>query len=167
MLNFANLKTLDRELFVRELGWLFEHSPWVVERATKYLPFKDLEGMLWAFKLVLQDATLEEQLALIRAHPDLATKAKLTDASQHEQGSLGLDRLDPERFELFQKLNNAYKSRFGFPFIIAVKDNTVDSILQAFEVRLMNDADSERREAIGQIERIVYHRLKGALSDTV
>ena len=166
MLNFSTIETLDRESFVRELGWLFEHSPWVVERATRYLPFKDVEGVLWAFNLVLQDATLEEQLSLIRAHPDLATKAKLTDASLHEQGSVGLDRLDPERFELFQKLNSAYKSRFGFPFIIAVKDNTVDSILQAFELRLMNDAASERREALRQIERIVMHRLKGAFGDT-
>ncbi|GEM50087.1 2-oxo-4-hydroxy-4-carboxy-5-ureidoimidazoline decarboxylase [Deinococcus cellulosilyticus] len=165
MLNFSTIETLDRESFVRELGWLFEHSPWVVERAANYLPFKDVDGVLWAFNLVLQDASMDEQLSLIRAHPDLATKAKLTDASQQEQGSVGLDRLDPTRFELFQKLNSAYKSRFGFPFIIAVKDNTVDTILQAFEVRLMNDADSERREALRQIERIVFHRLKGALGD--
>ncbi|WP_034340361.1 2-oxo-4-hydroxy-4-carboxy-5-ureidoimidazoline decarboxylase [Deinococcus misasensis] len=163
MLNFATLETLDRVAFVRELGWLFEHSPWVVERAAHYLPFKDPEGVLWAFHLVLEDAALEEQLSLIRAHPDLATRVKLTDASLEEQSGAGLDRLDPERFEKFQNLNTQYKSRFGFPFIIAVKDHTVDSILEAFELRSMGDADSERREALRQIERIVFHRLMGVL----
>ena len=151
----------ERQAFIDRYGGLFEHSPWVVERAAERLPLPDLHAGLMQ---VVHDATTEEQLALIRAHPELAGKAaidgSLTHTSAAEQASAGLDRLTPAEFERFHALNAAYREKFGFPFIICVRLTDKAGILAAMERRLANDRGTEIATAIEQIGEIVRLRLK-------
>ena len=140
---------------------LFEHSPWVEARADARPSSGDRHADLMA---VLYAAAPEEQLALIRAHPELAGKAAvdgaLTDASAAEQASAGLDRLSQAEFDRFQALNAAWRERFGFPFIICVRLTDKAGILAAMERRLGNDRDAEIAEALAQIGEIVRLRLE-------
>jgi OHCU decarboxylase len=140
---------------------LFEHSPWVEERADALPPSGDRHVDLMA---VVHAATVDEQLALIRAHPELAGKAAidktLTDASAAEQASAGLDRLTPEEYERFHRLNAAYREKFGFPFIICVRLTDKAGILAAMQARLGNSRDAEIATAIAQIGEIVRLRLE-------
>lgn len=140
---------------------LFEHSPWVEARADA----RASSGDRWAdLMAVMHDATPDEQLALIRAHPELAGKAAidrtLTEASAAEQASAGLDRLTPEEFQRFHDLNAAYRDRFGFPFIICVRLTDKVGILTAMEQRLSHDRNAEIATALEQIGEIVRLRLK-------
>lgn len=147
--------------FVARYGALFEHSPWVVERAAAQAPFADLHAGLMA---QVHAATPEEQLALIRAHPELAGKAAidrtLTEASAGEQALAGLDRLTPAEYDRFHALNAAYGARFGFPFIICVRLTDKAGILAAMQARLDNDRETEIATAIEQIGEIVRLRLE-------
>lgn len=140
---------------------LFEHSPWVEQRADARPSSGDRHADLMA---VVRDATPDEQLALIRAHPELAGKAAidgtLTDASAAEQASAGLDRLTREEFERFHALNAAYRERFGFPFIICVRLTDKAGILAAMAARLRNGREQEIAAAIEQIGAIVRLRLE-------
>lgn len=140
---------------------LFEHSPWVEERADARPSSGDRLGDLLS---VMYAASAEEQLALIRAHPELAGKAAidrtLTEASAAEQASAGLDRLTPKEYERFHALNAAYRERFGFPFIICVRLTDKAGILDAMERRLDNDCDAEIMTALAQIGEIVRLRLE-------
>lgn len=140
---------------------LFEHSPWVEARADARASSGDRHADLMA---VVRDASAEEQLALIRAHPELAGKAAvdrtLTEASAAEQASAGLDRLSEAEFARFHELNAAYRERFGFPFIICVRLTDKAGILSAMEARLANERDTEIATAIAQIGEIVRLRLK-------
>jgi 2-oxo-4-hydroxy-4-carboxy-5-ureidoimidazoline decarboxylase len=140
---------------------LFEHSPWIEARADAKPSSGDRHADLMA---VLHDASPEEQLALIRAHPELAGKAvidrTLTDASAAEQASAGLDRLSPQDYARFHDLNAAYRERFGFPFIICVRLTDKAGILAAMEARLTNDRGTEIATAIEQIGEIVRLRLE-------
>ncbi len=140
---------------------LFEHSPWVEERANARPSSGDRHADLMA---VLHDATPAEQLALIHAHPELAGKAAidgtLTQASAAEQASAGLDRLTPAEYERFHALNSAYKERFDFPFIICVRLTDKAGILAAMERRLENSRDAEIATALQQIGEIVRLRLE-------
>jgi 2-oxo-4-hydroxy-4-carboxy-5-ureidoimidazoline decarboxylase len=140
---------------------LFEHSPWVEERADARASSGDRHADLMA---VMHEASPEEQLALIRAHPELAGKAAidrtLTDASAAEQASAGLDRLTQGEFDQFHTLNAAYRERFGFPFIICVRLTDKAGILAAMERRLGNDREAEIATALEQIGKIVRLRLE-------
>lgn len=153
--------TGQSDAFVARYGALFEHSPWVVERAASRQPFADLHKGLMQ---VVLDATGEEQLALIRAHPELAGKAaidgSLTEASTAEQASAGLDRLSPTEFQQFHDLNSRYAARFEFPFIICVRRTNKAGILAAMTERLSNDRDTEIATAIAEIGEIVRLRLE-------
>ena len=161
---------MDREAFVAAWGGIFEHSPWIAEGAWELElgPAHDTAaGLHNALARIFRTAPEERRLAVLTAHPDLAGKLaqarRLTDASAAEQASAGLDALtDAERAE-FTRLNEAYTARFGFPFIIAVRDNTKASILEAFRRRLGNDRATELTEACAQVERIAWHRLKALL----
>ena len=139
---------------------LFEHSPWVEARADAQPASGNRHADLMA---VVHAATPEEQLALIRAHPELAGKAAidqtLTDASAAEQASAGLDRLSPEEFARFHALNAAYREKFDFPFIICVRLTDKAGILAAMEARLMNTPEAEIETALAQIGEIVRLRL--------
>jgi 2-oxo-4-hydroxy-4-carboxy-5-ureidoimidazoline decarboxylase len=140
---------------------LFEHSPWVEARADARPSSGDRHADLMA---VVREAGPEEQLALIRAHPELAGKAavdgELTEASTAEQASAGLDRLTEAEYESFHALNAAYCERFGFPFIICVRRTDKSAILAAMERRLANDRASEIATALDEISEIVRLRLE-------
>ena len=142
---------------------VFEHSPWVETRADARPSSGDRHADLMA---VVRDATPDEQLALIRAHPELAGKAavdgSLTEASAAEQASAGLDRLTQAEFNRFQALNAAYREKFGFPFIICVRLTDKAGILDAMERRLANDRDTEIATALREIGEIVRLRLESA-----
>jgi OHCU decarboxylase len=161
---------MDQDAFVAAWGGIFEHSPWIAEGAwaLELGPAHDtVAGLHNALARVFRAAPEERRLAVLTAHPDLAGKLaqarRLTDASAAEQASAGLDALtDAERAE-FTRLNETYTARFGFPFIIAVRDNTKASILAAFRRRLGNDRATELAEACAQVERIAWHRLKALL----
>ncbi|MEG3122891.1 2-oxo-4-hydroxy-4-carboxy-5-ureidoimidazoline decarboxylase [Sphingomonas sp. GB1N7] len=150
----------DPDAFIRRYGALFEHSPWVVRRAVARLPMGDAYAGMMA---VVHDATSEERLALIRAHPELAGKAavdgSLTEASTAEQASAGLDRLTQGEFDRFHELNAAYGARFGFPFVICVRMTDKAGILAAMAARLENDRETEIATAIEEIGKIVRLRL--------
>ncbi|MCA3445711.1 MAG: allantoinase PuuE [Rhodobacter sp.] len=161
---------MDRAAFVTRFGGVFEHSPWVAERAfaLELGPAHDsATGLHNALCRVFRSAPAEERLGVLTAHPDLAGKLaeakRLTPDSSREQAGAGLDALTDAERETFQRLNAAYVARHGFPFIIAVRDNTKASILAAFETRLANDRDSEFATACAQVERIAALRLKDML----
>ncbi len=161
---------MDRDAFVAAYGGIFEHSPWIAEGAwaLELGPAHDTaDGLLSALTRIFRTAPEDRRLAVLTAHPDLAGRLaqarRLTEASTAEQASAGLDALtDAERAE-FTRLNDAYTATFGFPFIIAVRDNTRASILAAFQRRLANDRATEFAEACAQVERIAWHRLKALL----
>jgi 2-oxo-4-hydroxy-4-carboxy-5-ureidoimidazoline decarboxylase len=153
----------DRETFLRAYGQLFDHSPWVVERAWTKRPFADAKALHCAFLKVIAEASRDERLALARAHPELADKAAmaagLTADSAKEQASAGLDRLDSDDHEAFCALNRAYRAKHGFPFIICVKLNDRASILAALRARVELDTDAELDEAMTQVGLISRLRL--------
>ncbi|MBW5448530.1 2-oxo-4-hydroxy-4-carboxy-5-ureidoimidazoline decarboxylase [Cohnella sp. CFH 77786] len=162
------LLSMDRTEFVRLLGGVFEHSPWVAERAWGRRPFASVRELLAAMVEIVRGASDGEVLALIRAHPDLATRlgiASLTACSAREQQGAGLDRLTPEEFEAFSSLNAAYKERFGFPFIYAVRGKSKDDILTAMRERFGHSPEEERREALEQIGRIAGFRLADLVAE--
>jgi OHCU decarboxylase len=158
------LKRLERARFVELFGGVFEHAPWVAERAFDAGPFHGIEALHGAMVEAMRRAPREQQLALIRAHPDLAGRAavagELTVASSAEQASAGLDQCTPAEFERFRELNDKYKEKFRFPFILAVRCRTRAEILAAFEQRLDNSPEAEFEEALNQIARIARFRLE-------
>ncbi|CAF3345364.1 unnamed protein product [Rotaria socialis] len=163
---------LNRETFIHRFGSIFEHSPWIAERAFdgELGPANDnATGLHFALRTQFRAASDDERLQVLVAHPDLAGKlaaAKLLTAeSTNEQASAGLDMLTSEEKQIFTELNNSYTKKFSFPFIIAVKDNTKASILDAFKCRLDNDRETEFQTACAQVERIAYLRLKAVLPD--
>lgn len=164
----SRLNTLDLETFVKTLGGIFEHSPWVAESAWSKRPFASVAELHQVMSVVVQHAPEEKQLGLIRAHPDLASKAALagdlTDSSKREQAGAGLDRLTREEYQRFHTLNDAYKAKFNFPFILAVKGHTKESILQSFEERLPNSLEEEKARALEEIYKIAGFRLEALLS---
>jgi OHCU decarboxylase len=161
---------MDRNAFVATFGQVFEHSPWIAERAyDRGLPADadTADGLHRALCAVLREASEAEQRALIDAHPDLAGRlasaGRLTGDSTREQASAGLDRLTDAERARFLALNDAYRARFGLPFIMAVKGRSKAEILAAFERRLTNDAAAEQAMALAEIERIALLRLKELL----
>jgi OHCU decarboxylase len=157
--------TMTRGLFQELYGDVFEHSPWIAQAAHQagLTPAEDTaEGLQAAMVRVLDSATREQKLTLIRAHPDLAGRlklAELTEDSRAEQGSAGLDSLSEEERDRFLALNDAYRDRFGFPFILAVKGRSKEEILAAFEERLKHDPEQEFEIAMREIGRIALLRL--------
>lgn len=153
----------ERGAFVARFGAVFERSPWVAERAWDHRPFADADTLHAAMVAVVAAAGSDEQLALLRAHPDLAgrlARAGALDAhSAAEQAGLGLDRLPAAEYERFDALNRAYRARFGFPFIVAVRRHDRASLLAAFERRLQHDPATERRAALAEVAVIARLRL--------
>ncbi|MDX1404919.1 MAG: 2-oxo-4-hydroxy-4-carboxy-5-ureidoimidazoline decarboxylase [Woeseiaceae bacterium] len=154
-----------REEFVARYGGVYEHSPWVAEQA--YDSARDVEDATQLAKLMadrVDQAPAERRLALIRAHPDLAGKAaiagELTDESSEEQAAAGIDRCSPREYAEFQSLNERYKRKFGFPFVMAVRNSNRHEILEVFARRLENDEETEFATAIAEIHKIARMRLK-------
>jgi 2-oxo-4-hydroxy-4-carboxy-5-ureidoimidazoline decarboxylase len=154
---------LSRADFVARLGGIYEHSPWVAERAFAARPFASLEDLHAAMQRALVEASAEEQLAVIRAHPELLGKleaAELTASSRSEQISAGLDRCSADEKARMRSLNQAYREQFGFPFIVAVKGLDWGGIIERIEARLGNDREAERATALREIGRIARFRLE-------
>ena len=161
---------MDRETFVETFGGVFEHSPWIAQEAHALeLAGDSALAVHSLLARVFRTASSDQRLAVLRAHPDLAGKLaaakRLTAASTAEQASAGLDALTDAERATFTELNARYVERFGFPFIIAVRDHTKDSILAAFHQRLTHGAEAEFAEACRQVERIALHRLRGLLPE--
>lgn len=153
---------LSHAEFLVRFGPVYEASPWVAEGVWPAVEAGGLDepaALAAAMRAEANAAPREMQLALIRAHPELAGRTRMAEASEKEQSGAGLDRCSPQEFEAFQRLNAAYKARFGFPFIVAVKGLTRADILKAFEARLANDPETEFATAIEQIHAIAGFRL--------
>jgi 2-oxo-4-hydroxy-4-carboxy-5-ureidoimidazoline decarboxylase len=159
----SDLNACSRDDFVAVLANVFEYSPWIAEHAASARPFAGVKQLFDAMKAALDRAPSELRLALIKAHPDLANKtqraAGLTAESSAEQNSAGLDRLSDAEYVAFERLNNAYRAKFGFPYIVCVRRHTRDSILRDFERRLPNDAKTEMQASIDEICRIAALRV--------
>ena len=162
---------LTRTLFIERFGGVYEHSPWVAAAAYDAglsSSADAAEGLATALAAAAAKGSAEDKRALIQAHPDLAgklaTARTLTAASTSEQASAGLDRLTGDELRQFAALNDAYRARFGFPFIMAVKGRSKAEILAQFQRRLANDADAETRTALAEIDRIAALRLKDILA---
>lgn len=149
--------------FVRQFGDIAEHAPWVAQRAAEARPFASVEAMIDAFQMSVRVAAEAEQVALLKAHPDLAGRAaragELTADSSREQKGAGLDTLSDEEYAHFHRLNADYKARFDIPFIYAVKGATKHDILAAFEARLKATRAEEFLTALTQVLRIIRFRL--------
>ena len=162
-LSIQALNAMEKDEFAGRLGGIYEHSAWVAQRAWEQRPFQDIAALAAAMRLAVETATDAEKLALIRAHPDLAGKlaraGALTESSAREQAGLGLDRLGDEEYERFTRLNESYRERFGFPFVICVRLTDKAGILAAFESRLGNGMPAEISEALRQIHHIARLRL--------
>jgi len=158
---------IEKQRFVKSFGWVFEHSPWVAERAWIPGPFESVEALHAAMTDQVEQATREEQLALLRAHPDLGTRARMSDASVGEQAGAGLDHLTPAEFAELQRLNAAYRERFGFPFLLAVKGCSKRDILSSLTQRLAGTPDEEFRLALEQVYRIARFRLENTFECSI
>jgi 2-oxo-4-hydroxy-4-carboxy-5-ureidoimidazoline decarboxylase len=168
MLTLAHLNGLDRSAFTAALGHLFEHSPWVAESTWPRQPFADLDHLHQELCAALHAAPYERQLTLIRAHPDLAGRLaqqnQLTHDSAREQASAGLHQLSPAELLEFQQMNDAYRSRFGFPFIICARLNQKSAILAAMRERMNHTPGQEFDAALLEIEKIARFRLEALLN---
>jgi 2-oxo-4-hydroxy-4-carboxy-5-ureidoimidazoline decarboxylase len=158
---------VDQHDFIARYAGIYEHSPWVAERvASIAAELVDAKRLAELMADCVDNAATDKQLALIRAHPDLAGKAQvageLTAESTEEQASAGLDQCTKVEYERFQALNDAYKDKFGFPFVMAVRDSSRGEILDAFSARLQNDYELEFETALTEIHKIARLRL-GAL----
>jgi 2-oxo-4-hydroxy-4-carboxy-5-ureidoimidazoline decarboxylase len=163
-MTLEEVNRLGREEFVSRLGSVFESSPWVAERAWGSRPFGSFSELHGAMVEAVDEASEERRMDLIRAHPDLAGRAavagELTPESTSEQASAGLDRLTPEEYEAFTKMNTNYRERFGFPMIVCVREHTKESILQNAASRLENSREEEVEVALGEIAKIARLRLR-------
>jgi 2-oxo-4-hydroxy-4-carboxy-5-ureidoimidazoline decarboxylase len=167
-IRIADINAMRPAEFVAALGGVFEHSPWIAERAFASRPFADTAALHAAMVDVVRGASRDEQLGLLRAHPELAGReaqsGTLTADSTAEQRSAGLNALSREEMDRVVRLNRAYREQFGFPFIIAVRRHTKDGIFAEFERRLGNDAESERLECLEQVYVITRLRLDALIA---
>ena len=154
------LNDLGEAEFVEAVGWVFEDSPWVAERAWTQGPFGSVDELSCCMNQVVDSASREEQLTLLRAHPDLGTRAKVSVSSEREQMGAGLDSLSAEEFEDLSRLNATYRSKFGFPFLYAVKGSNKFDILDALRERVDRAPDEEFVTALQQVHRIARFRLE-------
>ena len=166
-MTLEELNGLSTAGFVAALGAIYEHSPWVAKAVAAFRPFASVAALHRAMEKAVDTALPEQKMALVAGHPDLGGKlaraGKLEAASASEQAGLGLDRLTDEEFDAFDGMNTAYRTKFGFPFVIAVKRNTRASILAAFAHRLGNTPAVELNVALGEVHAIAGFRLDALL----
>jgi 2-oxo-4-hydroxy-4-carboxy-5-ureidoimidazoline decarboxylase len=166
--SLAALNACDRDTFVAALGHLFEHSPWVAAETAAQRPFPNADALHAALCETMRGAPEERQLALVRAHPDLAGRlaqaGQLTADSTREQSAAGLDRLSADEAAEIQRLNDAYKARFGFPFVICARLNAKEAILASMRARVGKEPAEELSTALGEIAKIARLRLNEAIT---
>jgi 2-oxo-4-hydroxy-4-carboxy-5-ureidoimidazoline decarboxylase len=165
--DMAPINAMDRAAFVQKFGGIFENSPWVADKAWEKRPFASLEDMHAAMVAVAKNAPAAQQLALLQSHPDLAGKeaqaGTMTSSSVAEQASAGLNALSPAEFAELSGLNAAYKAKFGFPFIIAVRMHNKEGIFFEFKRRLQNDTQTEFANDLQNVYVITRLRLNKLL----
>jgi len=159
------LNQMSQAEFTTALGDIFEQTPQIAQQAWQSRPFGDRTDLHQKMLTVLDRMSEAEKLALIRAHPDLGSKAKMADASVQEQAGAGLTQLSAAEFERLHDLNQTYRAKFGFPFIIAVRNHTKTSILEAFVQRIANSPDAEMAQALAEIGQIAGFRLQEQVAD--
>jgi 2-oxo-4-hydroxy-4-carboxy-5-ureidoimidazoline decarboxylase len=169
VITLQELNVLGESEFVTLVGPVFEGSPWIAERAWSARPFEDVNDLHHSLCQHMYGANEQEQLALIRAHPDLAGRAvregALTPESSAEQAAAGLDRLMQTEFASFSRMNEEYHAQFGFPFVICVGEHTKESILAQFAAKLENDGQREVETALAEICKIARLRLRDLIED--
>jgi OHCU decarboxylase len=171
MYRIGELNAWDVSEAVARLGHLYEHSPWIVEKAMEQRPFRDIEHLHGVLSEIVVTADLERQLELIRAHPDLVGQAalngSLTAASTDEQRAAGLsaDELSESEKRQFEEFNRRYKNRFGFPFVICARENKKQAILVGFAERIDHDRETEVATALREINRIAWYRLTDIVNE--
>jgi 2-oxo-4-hydroxy-4-carboxy-5-ureidoimidazoline decarboxylase len=166
-LSLTEVNQAGEEAFVEMLGGVYEESPWVARESASDRPFSSVEELHEAMRQTVAAATHDRQLALLRAHPDLGEQTEMTDASESEQSAAGLDSLEPEQYRAFQRLNHSYREKFGFPFIMAVKNESPDTIQTAMERRIGNAESNEFQMALDEVHTIARLRLDELLNETV
>jgi OHCU decarboxylase len=168
-ITLAEVNDLSRDAFVAALGPLFEGSPWIADTTWPARPFATIDQLHQALCATMYAAPIARQVALIQAHPDLAGKAaiagELTAESAREQSSAGLNRLTAEQFATFTRLNQAYRERFGFPFVLCAREHSAASILEHFATRLEHPREEEITTALGEIAKIARLRLLDAVRE--
>lgn len=165
-ISLSQLNQMSQGEFIAVLGTIFEDSPWVAEQAGLKRPFTDIPSLYQTMVDIVKNSNSDQQLALICAHPDLGSKAKMAEASVKEQAGVGLNCLTSSEYEQFHQFNESYKNKFGFPFIIAVKNHTKASILAAFEQRLNHSIEEEKITALAEIYKIAQFRLYEKFAQT-
>lgn len=154
------INEMSHEAFMYEFGALFEHSPWIAEKAAGYRPFQDYTAMLDAMKSIVMEADIEQTVDLLRRHPDLGSRLEMSSNSVQEQAGAGLSQLSESDFHELHRLNEAYTQRFGFPFILAVRGHTTSSIIQIMRERVEGSRQEELKTATQQVLRIASIRLE-------
>lgn len=163
--SIIELNQMSQAEFTAVLGAIFEETPVIASRAWVNRPFNNWEHLYQALVAQVKAMNEAEQLALIRAHPDLGSRTQMAEASVKEQAGVGLDCLSPEDYQQFTTLNTAYRKKFNFPFIVAVKGRSTTDILAEFKQRLNANPALERQQAIAQILKIAAFRLKDTVND--
>ena len=161
-----SLNTINRMTqaeFVAALGDIFEATPSIAEQAWNQRPFTSAEELWQTMVDVVVADSAAAQLALIKAHPDLGSRAAMAEASVQEQAGAGLAQMSTADYNRFQELNEAYRQKFGFPFVMAVKGHNTESILQTFEDRLENTVENEQTRSLSEIFQIAWFRLEDCI----
>jgi len=146
------------------IGWVFEHSPWVAEKAWVFRPFSSIDQLHEVMMQNVYEAPLEVQISFLCAHPNLATKLQMSDISQKEQQGVGLDCLSPAEFAEFTAANNLYMEQFQFPFILAVRGQTKEKILASMQERIHHTLEAELGKALSEIHKITLFRLQDIIT---
>ena len=169
MLTLPAINNMNQQAFTTTLGGLFEGSPWIVSQAWHARPFTNQTHLHEALCQVMYNAPIEQQVALLQAHPDLVGRAALagtlSPASTGEQAAAGLDRLSPAEIAAFQQLNQAYRERFGFPFVICARANKKESILAGFATRQHHTREQEITTALAEVAKICFFRLQDIIKE--
>jgi 2-oxo-4-hydroxy-4-carboxy-5-ureidoimidazoline decarboxylase len=163
LLSIEEINHFEQGQFIESFGWVFEHSPWVAERAWHHRPFATRAHLVERMSGEVAAASMEEKLTLLRAHPDLGTRAKLSPSSAGEQAGVGLDRLTSAEYARLIGLNGSYREKFEFPFLHAVNGSDKTAILEALERRLNSNREDEFQEALRQVYRIARFRLESII----
>jgi len=159
MMIIEQLEKYSNEQFIELFGEIFEHSPWIAEKALKERPFQSVDETFEVMREIVEKSSYDKKLALILEHPELGKRIKMSEASVREQSGAGLDSLSPEEFEIFSATNKAYMGKFDFPFIIAVAGKDKNDILSAMKVRLNNSREAEFNTALNEIYKIAKIRF--------
>lgn len=153
------LNEMDRKEFIDSVGWIFEHSPWIAEKAWECIPFQSKDDLFEAMAKIVRNAEQSQQLSLLRAHPDLGSRLAMSEVSQQEQAGAGINQLSKEEYAEFSSLNEQYVKKFQFPFIMAVKGQTKDTILFAMKRRIQYTYEQEFVTALNEVYKIARFRL--------